>query len=413
MTLQKRLTIFTVTLTTAITVILGFILVESTYRAQIGSLDLEMSQISQATKSGEDSLITEALTLASASRNNLSLLVLDQNGELLPVLEQIEALSNTLEELLNRDKTFLKEISTVGNYRMRGIEIGGGDQLLIVADLADINNEKNRNYLLLVLFLLVSSLISISLLRKVINRDVNRAITEIKALDRLQAEQEKTQFLRHFMADASHELRTPLTVIKGYLELWKQDSNSLIAAERLEIMLAESKRMDKNITSLLTFLEQETISDEALSPINISNILQRELSIFAEQQANREIDVSIDSDLNVLGTNDLILTLLRNIFSNIARHSNSNSKVVVRAFKSEKDVILQFENEWSSQKFDSFDLEKLTTRFSSIRSFEKGGSGLGFSIMNGVVTKMQGKLGVYRNSYGDFGVMINLPNSAI
>lgn len=409
MTLQRRLTLFTVALATFITIVLGLTLVETTYRSQINSFDNEINQIAQATKNGKESSITEALTFASSSRNNLSLLVLDQNGELLPILEQVNDLSNTLQIARDTEGKLSKNVATYGNYRIRGIDIGGGDQLLVVADLKTVESEKNRNYLLLTLFLIISSLLSLSLLRIVIARDVKRAIAEIQALDRLQSEQEKNRLLKNFIADASHELRTPLTVIKGYLELWKKNPNLPPEPQKLELMLTESIRMDKNITSLLKFLEQETTNEATLMPINLSIILERELHIFYERESNRAINELIENDLFVLGTEELLLTVLRNIFSNIARHSDSHAKVIIRAFKRKNAVFLQFENQWSAQLQDALDLEKLTTRFSSTRSFEKGGSGLGFSIMNSAVTKMRGNLKVYKSDEGYFGVEVVLP----
>ena len=409
MTLQRRLTLFTVALTTFITIVLGLTLVESTYRSQINSFDYEINQIAQATINGKDSSITEALTFANSSRNNLSLLVLDQNGEILPILEQGDDLSDSLKKVIDIEGKLAKKVSTYGNYRIRGINIGGGDRLLVVADLTTVESEKNRNYLLLTLFLIISSLLSLSLLRRVIARDVKRAIAEIQALDRLQSEQEKNRLLKNFIADASHELRTPLTVIKGYLELWKKNPNLSPDPQKLELMLTESMRMDKNITSLLKFLEQETTNEATLMPINLSTILERELHIFDERESNRAINELIENDLLVLGTEELLLTVLRNIFSNIARHSDSHAKVIIRAFKRKNEVFLQFENQWSAQLQDALDFEKLTTRFSATRSFEKGGSGLGFSIMNSAVAKMRGNLKVYKSDEDYFGVEVVLP----
>ena len=409
MTLQRRLTLFTVALTTFITIVLGLTLVESTYRSQINSFDYEINQIAQATINGKDSSITEALTFANSSRNNLSLLVLDRNGEILPILEQGDDLSDSLKKVIDIEGKLAKKVSTYGNYRIRGIDIGGGDRLLVVADLTTVDSEKNRNYLLLTLFLIISSLLSLSLLRRVIARDVKRAIAEIQALDRLQSEQEKNRLLKNFIADASHELRTPLTVIKGYLELWKKNPNLSPDPQKLELMLTESMRMDKNITSLLKFLEQETTNEATLMPINLSTILERELHIFDERESNRAINELIENDLLVLGTEELLLTVLRNIFSNIARHSDSHAKVIIRAFKRKNEVFLQFENQWSAQLQDALDFEKLTTRFSTTRSFEKGGSGLGFSIMNSAVAKMRGNLKVYKSDEDYFGVEVVLP----
>lgn len=409
MTLQKRLTIFTVTLTTAITVILGLTLVESTYRAQVRSLDNEINQISQATKSGEESLLSEALSLASASSNNLSLILLDANGELLPVLEQVVNLSNELKRDLKVDSQQLKSLTTIENFRIKSIEIGGGDKLLVVADLREIAGGKNRNYLYLISFLLISSFISLSLLRKVIARDVKRAITEIQTLDRLEAEKERNRFLREFIADASHELRTPLTVIKGYLDLWKAHPEKTPEEPRIDLLLEESIRAERNINSLLDFLEQETIVDETLRPINFSNLLKSEVSIFSERNPNREISESIDPDMILLSTDDLLIRLIRNVLGNIERHSDSYANVSLRAYRSEKNIVLQVENQWDNQSIDSLDFEKLTTRFNASRSFEKGGSGLGFNIMNGATRKMRGSLDVYRSATGDFGVKFTFP----
>ncbi len=409
MTLQKRLTIFTVTLTTAITVILGLTLVESTYRAQVRSLDNEINQISQATKSGEESLLSEALSLASASSNNLSLILLDANGELLPVLEQVVNLSNELKRDLKVDSQQLKSLTTIENFRIKSIEIGGGDKLLVVADLREIAGGKNRNYLYLISFLLISSFISLSLLRKVIARDVKRAITEIQTLDRLEAEKERNRFLREFIADASHELRTPLTVIKGYLDLWKAHPGKTPEEPRIDLLLEESNRAERNINSLLDFLEQETIVDETLRPINFSNLLKSEVSIFSERNPNREISESIDPDMILLSTDDLLIRLIRNVLGNIERHSDSYANVSLRAYRSEKNIVLQVENQWDNQSIDSLDFEKLTTRFNASRSFEKGGSGLGFNIMNGATRKMRGSLDVYRSATGDFGVKFTFP----
>ncbi|MEY3347041.1 MAG: hypothetical protein RIR40_766, partial [Actinomycetota bacterium] len=361
------------------------------------------------TINGKDSSITEALTFANSSRNNLSLLVLDQNGELLPILEQGDDLSDSLKKVIDIEGKLAKKVLTYGNYRIRGIDIGGGDRLLVVADLTTVESEKNRNYLLLTLFLIISSLLSLSLLRRVIARDVKRAIAEIQALDRLHSEQEKNRLLKNFIADASHELRTPLTVIKGYLELWKKNPNLSPDPQKLDLMLTESIRMDKNITSLLKFLEQETTNEATLMPINLSKILERELHIFFERESNRSINELIENDLLVLGTEELLLTVIRNIFSNITRHSDSHAKVIIRAFKRKNEVFLQFENQWSVQLQDALDFEKLTTRFSATRSFEKGGSGLGFSIMNSAVTKMRGNLKVYKSNEDYFGVEVVLP----
>ncbi len=409
MTLQKRLTLFTLLLTTAITLLLGITLVENVNRSQLSSIDFEINQVANSTKSARDSLITDALTLATSSQSNLSLLIIDEDGEIYPILEQTDELSDLLEDRVDPKLLPAEEIFNEGFFRMRSVQIGGGDQLLVISDISKITDEKRRNYLLLFTFLFLSTSLSLALLRKVISRDVRRAITEIQDRDRLQAEKEKNTLLKNFISDASHELRTPLTVIKGYLEIWKLNPAQPPEPKVMELLLQETKRIERNVTSLLEYLEQETIAEEELTPIDLNIFIERELEIFTARESERDIEKNVEANLLVLASEDLLLRLLRNLFGNISQHTTKDKAVKVCAYKKNDEIILQVENHWAKDSTELMNFEKLTTRFNSTRSYEKGGSGLGFSIMNGAVTKMRGTLKVYQTDNGNFGVEVALP----
>jgi signal transduction histidine kinase len=409
LTLQKRLTLFTLLLTTAITLLLGITLVENVNRSQLSSIDFEINQVANSTKSARDSLITDALTLATSSQSNLSLLIIDEDGEIYPILEQTDELSDLLEDRVDPKLLLAEEVFNEGFFRIRSVQIGGGDQLLVISDISKITDEKRRNYLLLFTFLFLSTCLSLALLRKVISRDVRRAITEIQDRDRLQAEKEKNTLLKNFISDASHELRTPLTVIKGYLEIWKLNPTQPPEPKVMELLLQETKRIERNITSLLEYLEQETIAEEELTPIELNIFIERELEIFTARESERDIEKNVEANLLVLASEDLLLRLLRNLFGNISQHTTKDKAVKVRAYKKNDEIILQVENHWAKDSTELMNFEKLTTRFNSTRSYEKGGSGLGFSIMNGAVTKMRGTLKVYQTDNGNFGVEVALP----
>jgi two-component system OmpR family sensor kinase len=383
--------------------------VENVNRSQLSSIDFEINQVANSTKSARDSLITDALTLATSSQSNLSLLIIDEDGEIYPILEQTDELSDLLEDRVDPKLLLAEEVFNEGFFRIRSVQIGGGDQLLVISDISKITDEKRRNYLLLFTFLFLSTCLSLALLRKVISRDVRRAITEIQDRDRLQAEKEKNTLLKNFISDASHELRTPLTVIKGYLEIWKLNPTQPPEPKVMELLLQETKRIERNITSLLEYLEQETIAEEELTPIYLNIFIERELEIFTARESERDIEKNVEANLLVLASEDLLLRLLRNLFGNISQHTTKDKAVKVRAYKKNDEIILQVENHWAKDSTELMNFEKLTTRFNSTRSYEKGGSGLGFSIMNGAVTKMRGTLKVYQTDNGNFGVEVALP----
>jgi signal transduction histidine kinase len=220
--------------------------------------------------------------------------------------------------------------------------------------------------------------------------------------------------LLEFASDTSHELRTPLTVITGYLDLIRKSKSASIEREVIVTMQREASRLEVNIANLLTMLELEVIEDESLSPINLSRLIEGEMKSFREIESNRELIVNIESDLWIKGSEELVLKLLRNALGNIRRHSKLDAPVRVILRRQVEFAELFIENGGPLDASQSLKIEDYLTRFSSNRSTSKGGSGLGFSIMNKSASKLSGKLSLFKSELGGFGINIKIPllNSA-
>jgi signal transduction histidine kinase len=215
--------------------------------------------------------------------------------------------------------------------------------------------------------------------------------------------------LLEFASDTSHELRTPLTVITGYLDLIRRRKTGQIDDETLDNLSKEATRLDRNISSLLTMLEVEAIEDESLHPINLSAILEEELDSFKVIESGREVTTEIAQGVWVIGSEELVLKLIRNILANIRRHTGSKCSVRTRLYIEEKSAVFTIEDGGPLPADQSLNLDDYLTRFSSSRSFSKGGSGLGFNIMNKSVEKLSGTMELFASPMGGFGIKLQIP----
>jgi K+-sensing histidine kinase KdpD len=206
------------------------------------------------------------------------------------------------------------------------------------------------------------------------------------------------------MADASHELRTPLTIMKGYISLANKNSQ-ISDSEIIEKLKNESVRLEKNIESLLTVLEFESIPEYVLEPIDLSNLLKHEFDEFAKRELSREVRVEITEKLKI------VLKLVRNALLNITRHASDSKIVSLKLFQSANEIVIAIEDSGPLRKQQSLILEDYIRRFNNNRAAEKGGSGLGFSIMHSAVRKLSGRLELFSSDLGGFGLKIYLPTN--
>lgn len=406
MSLQKRLTSFTLMVVVVASGSIGLFQIQTAFREQLNQVSSELRSISETIDGTQVDKLTVALALTSASQSDVSLFLIEENGDLIPLAFDED---NDAQLIKVRSSISNRPIFETREVISRQVRIEGGLKLVVIAFIGHIYNERSSDLLRFVLYLLIASLGALLALRKVINKDVERESQELKLQERLHFEESRRKMLLEFASDTSHELRTPLTVITGYLDLiWKSKSAS-IENDVIATMKKEASRLEANIANLLTMLELEVIEDESLSPINLSRLIEGEMKSFREIESNRELIVNVESDLWIKGSEELVLKLLRNSLSNIRRHSKMDSPVRVTLKRQVGVVELLVEDGGPLDASQSLEIEDYLTRFSSNRSTSKGGSGLGFSIMKKSASKLSGEISLFESELGGFGIKIQIP----
>ncbi|MBT8240137.1 MAG: HAMP domain-containing histidine kinase [Acidimicrobiia bacterium] len=219
---------------------------------------------------------------------------------------------------------------------------------------------------------------------------------------------------RRFVADASHELRTPLTTLRGYAALHASgrlsDSETDDAMQRIH---SESKRMEALVEDLLTLASLDEDRPLEYSNIDLSQLLADVAADASAIEPERPIDVSaIDDGVQIAADRHQLTQALTTIVNNALRHTPTTAKLTLGCASDEATVCIQIADEGPGIAPEH--LSHLFERFYRAdpgRERSAGGSGLGLSIAQAIVTAHHGQIDA-RSSVGQgTTITIDLPRN--
>ena len=197
--------------------------------------------------------------------------------------------------------------------------------------------------------------------------------------------------LRRFVADAGHELRTPLTSIRGYAELFRQGAiaepdDQTRAMGRIE---SEAERMGHLVDDLLLLARLDQQRPLERVPVELGALARDAVADASVRDPARPIGIaSPESEVVVTGDPDRLRQVLDNLLGNALVHTPAGTAVrVTLGAEGDGRVLLAVRDEGpgmtpeqAARVFERF------YRADSSRSRSNGGSGLGLSIVDAVVT---------------------------
>ena len=283
-----------------------------------------------------------------------------------------------------------------GNGRSQTLALENGDQISLRASTSDIDSNFTQNSHRLIAFIFLLNALYILLgffyIKNISRRDDRLALAKMEA----------------FIGDASHELRTPLTVIKGYSEMLA--AGQFEEGEKRERAFArvnsEIKRMENIISDLLLLAELGEMREPIREEFSLSDLLSGHTRDFQSLHPKRTITTEIE-DHSIVGDQEHFQRLLSNIFSNIARHTPEGTPVKV-SLSSSGTMLIEDGGPGLPHALYG---EAISTfkRFDKSRSRDKGGSGLGMSIMQAIVAEHKGSISLHKSSLGGLAIEILLP----
>jgi signal transduction histidine kinase len=386
---------------TIFTASIGTFVTYQSYQNSLSTLDYAINSTVDDAVQAPSQELSAALFHIDEFALDLSLFLLSRDGAITTINESTVELSIdiTLVEA-ERATRKVQEDKAVQDYRFRSYVISGGDYL-IVAGSSESANERLRNGLLSVLLItFTTSLLAFLLLTLYIRRLKTR--DDKDALSRMQA----------FLGDASHELRTPLTVIKGYVEMLSKGMMTEEADKSRAYLRVNTEigRMESLIHDLLLLAELGESAQRENEPLDLSELLRAHGQDFATLHPDRKVELEIDSQISITGVRDYYSRFIQNALNNISRHTENGLPVRISLARVGKSARLTIEDGGAGLP-DAAYRENIQSlhRFDKSRSRESGGSGLGMSIMAGVIAKSGGHLTLRKSALGGLAVVADIP----
>ncbi|MDR2805736.1 MAG: hypothetical protein LBB85_08875 [Dysgonamonadaceae bacterium] len=213
----------------------------------------------------------------------------------------------------------------------------------------------------------------------------------------------------------AHELRTPVTGIRGYLEtilennLDREKEHEFVGKAYEQILTLSELIRDMSLLSKIN----ESPGSFQLKPINLQQIIKKVTSDLDEALRTKNISIhsAVSSDLMVLGNENLLYSVFRNLIDNVINYAGENTTVHIRqSGQEEKLAYFSFSDNGAGVK-DEKHLPRLFERFYRVeegRSRDTGGSGLGLSIVKNVIIFHGGTISVKNRTTGGLEFLFSL-----
>ena len=437
MRLATRLTILLIVITTVVALSVGWYAVNSSTRSAYNTLNQAVNAVVESGIATPDQALSDAINVDQKNNFDLSLDVIYPDGTVTQLIGANTPLNltPTLADVRNSLSSVVSE-SNLPGFRVRSLNIGGGDYLLVAASTQSISRSNQQLILRVALAAVLAALAMVAVARLFMRRDLvtmegligfasdvaegqtyetvppNRGSKDVRELQRalatmvltlqekIEVESRHAESMQLFIGDASHELRTPLTVIKGYTELI---SNPDVSAEQLaraiERMQREIVRMEALVSDLLLLAEIREFPPRDLETVPLSDVVVASAAEFRDDHPSRTVESDIEPGIELSARRDLVERMMNNALGNIARHTPADVPVRVVLRRDHKVVQLRVEDGGPGLPVYGQRPERFR-RFDPSRSRESGGSGLGMSIMADLSGVMNGEMNTSQSSLG-------------
>lgn len=214
------------------------------------------------------------------------------------------------------------------------------------------------------------------------------------------------------ITNVSHDIKTPLTSIINYVDLLKRENTTPEQQqEYLKVLDAKSQRLKQLIEDLIEVSKTSTGNIELqLANLDFKELLNQALGEFQEKFAERNLELIVtcaEHRIQIWADGRRCYRILENLFSNVFKYAMPNTRVYVDLQQEMGQMVFIIKN--ISEAPLNVPVEELMERF--VRgdvSRSTGGSGLGLSIVQNLVSLQQGKMDIKLD--GDlFKVEIRFP----
>lgn len=214
---------------------------------------------------------------------------------------------------------------------------------------------------------------------------------------------------KQFISDVSHELKTPIALIQGYAEGLAENVTTDEESRKfyVGVIQDEANRMDKLVKQLLELMKLEYGKREFNNRrFDLTELIKEVIRKTYVMRENQNITVKFDpKEPAIVYADDFFIEqVVTNYITNAIKHVDEvdGEKVIeINIEKHDNKVRVKVYN--TGEQISEEDLTRIWKRFYKIdssRNREKGGSGIGLSLVKAIMNNYQNDFGAYNKDNG-------------
>lgn len=203
---------------------------------------------------------------------------------------------------------------------------------------------------------------------------------------------------KRLLADASHELKSPIAILKLFFEetAQRQDLPETFR-QQVDAQCRNIFRMDRLVRTLLELSVLEISPKATLKPLDAAELTRSVLSDFspAIQRADIQLTTRIPKQVIVPGDSDKIRRVLINTIDNAIKYNAEGGQMAIQMTEKRGRMELSITN--TGPGIPKVDLPRVFDQFYRVdksRSTERGGAGLGLSIVREIIRLHRGRVDI-------------------
>lgn len=213
---------------------------------------------------------------------------------------------------------------------------------------------------------------------------------------------ERLKMVGQLTAAVAHEIRNPITVVRGFLQLFKEDDSFDDSKKsKFNLMIDELNTVEQIISQFLTLSKPN--GDQRLEKVDVKDVLQSVTGLLHSYAmlSDNQIDIKVEEDCFISINKIEFKQLLINIIKNALEASDVGKSVSVIANRNNNFIEIMITDEGSGMS--EAEVKSLGTPFYSLKS---NGTGLGLMICFNIVEKYGGE--IYYNSSKGKGTTVTI-----
>lgn len=210
---------------------------------------------------------------------------------------------------------------------------------------------------------------------------------EMTRLDRL-------NLIGELAASIGHEIRNPMTIVRGYLQIMRDNEDYIQEIEYFDLMIEELDRANSIITDFLSLSKHKIVD---MQPANLNAIINKTLPLIQARAISKDhyIKLELGEIPDLLLDYKEIRQLILNLVNNGLESMSPPGNVTIRTFMKEDKVVLAVQDQ--GHGIDPELLSKLGTPFFTTK---EQGTGLGLAVCYRITAQHNARINVETSSNG-------------